>query len=237
MAILEIGDLKVNYGSIKALKGISFSVNQGEIVTLIGSNGAGKSTTMNTISSVVRADSGKILFRGTNILNRSSDYIVKSGIVLSPEGRQVFPYMSVMENLMIGAITCKDKKIIEQNKEKVFELFPILKERMKQDAGTLSGGEQQSLAVGRALMGNPSLLMLDEPSLGLAPLLIQKIFDMIVRINRDMGITVLIVEQNARMALSISHKAFVLETGKIILSGTGEELSNNPQVKSAYLGG
>ncbi|MGI6084484.1 MAG: ABC transporter ATP-binding protein [Acetivibrionales bacterium] len=237
MPILEIVDLVVNYGSIKALKGINFSVNQGEVVTLIGSNGAGKSTTMNTIASIVPAKSGKIIYKGTNILNRPSDFIVKSGIVLSPEGRQVFPHMTVFENLMIGAITCKDRKVVEQNKEKVFELFPVLKERMKQYAGTLSGGEQQSLAVGRALMGNPSLLMLDEPSLGLAPLLIQRIFDMIVRINRDLGITVLIVEQNARMALSISHKAFVLETGKIILSGTGEELANNPQVKSAYLGG
>ena len=237
MAILEVEDLKVNYGCIKALKGINFSVNEGEIVTLIGSNGAGKSTTMNTISGVVRAESGRILFQGDDISNRPTDYIVKNGVVLSPEGRQVFPYMSVMENLMIGAITCKDRKVIEKNLEEVFLLFPVLKERMKQAAGTLSGGEQQELAVGRALMANPRLLMLDEPSLGLAPILIQTLFNMIVRINRDMGITILIVEQNARMALSISHHAFVLETGNITLSGAGEELANNPEVRAAYLGG
>ncbi len=237
MAILEVENLKVNYGNIKALKGISFSVNEGEIVTIIGSNGAGKSTTMNTISGILRAASGRILFKGDDISTQSSDYIVKSGVVLCPEGRQVFPYMSVMENLMVGAITCKDRRITKQNLERVFALFPILKERMKQAAGTLSGGEQQALVVGRALMANPRLLMLDEPSLGLAPILLRELFSMIVRINNDMGMTILLVEQNARMALSISHYAFVLDTGKITLSGTGKELANNPQVKAAYLGG
>ena len=237
MSLLKINDLKVSYGNIKALKGISLDVNEGEIVTLIGSNGAGKSTTMNTISGIVRAASGTVEFEGEDITKLGSDQIVRRGIILAPEGRQVFPYMSVAENLAMGAITCKSKDTIRKNFDFVYELFPILKEREKQAAGTLSGGEQQMLAVGRALMGNPKLLMLDEPSLGLAPQIIQEIFRLIVKINKENNLSILLVEQNARMALSISHRAFVLETGNIVLSGTGEEVMNDPKTREAYLGG
>ena len=237
MALLNVKDLCVNYGNIKALKGISFSVEEGQIVTLIGSNGAGKSTTMNAVSGLVKIASGSILFDGEEIAGMASDKIVKKGIIMAPEGRQVFPEMTTGENLAMGAFTCKDKVKISQNLEMVYNLFPILKEREKQIAGTLSGGEQQMLAVGRALMGDPKLLMLDEPSLGLAPQIIQEIFKLIQRINKEKKLTVLLVEQNARMALSISDQAFVLETGKVVLSGTGQEVMNDERTRVAYLGG
>lgn len=234
--LLKIEGLKVNYGNIKALHGIDLTVQEGQIVTLIGSNGAGKSTTMNAISGIVKVAEGKILFNGQDMTNKSSDVIVKNRIILSPEGRQIFPRMSVKENLMMGALTVKDKKQIGDELANVYELFPILKEREKQVAGTLSGGEQQMLAVGRALMAGPKLLMLDEPSLGLAPLIIKEIFSLIKRINK-MGTTILLVEQNAKMALSISDYGYVLETGDITMQGKGSDLLNDPKVSAAYLGG
>jgi branched-chain amino acid transport system ATP-binding protein len=235
MSFLKIENLKVSYGSIKALKGVSLEVEKGEIVTLIGSNGAGKSTLMNSVSGIIPAESGKIIFDGKDITNKPPQKIVKSGLILCPEGRQVFPKMSIYENLMMGAITINSKQEIQNNLEKAYELFPILKERSKQMAGTLSGGEQQMLAVGRALMSSPKLLMLDEPSLGLAPLIIQEIFNLIGRINK-MGTTILLVEQNARMALKISHKAYVLETGNVVLSGASDDMRNNMDIQKAYLG-
>jgi branched-chain amino acid transport system ATP-binding protein len=235
MSFLKIENLKVSYGSIKALKGVSLEVEKGEIVTLIGSNGAGKSTLMNSVSGIIPAESGKIIFDGKDITNKPPQKIVKSGLILCPEGRQVFPKMSIYENLMMGAITINSKQEIQNNLEKAYELFPILKERSKQMAGTLSGGEQQMLAVGRALMSSPKLLMLDEPSLGLAPLIIQEIFNLIGRINK-MGTTILLVEQNARMALKISHKAYVLETGNVVLSGAADDMRNNMDIQKAYLG-
>ncbi|NLL31440.1 MAG: ABC transporter ATP-binding protein [Clostridiales bacterium] len=235
MSFLKIENLKVSYRSIKALKGVSLEVEKGEIVTLIGSNGAGKSTLMNSVSGIIPAESGKIIFDGKDITNKPPQKIVKSGLILCPEGRQVFPKMSIYENLMMGAITINSKQEIQNNLEKAYELFPILKERSKQMAGTLSGGEQQMLAVGRALMSSPKLLMLDEPSLGLAPLIIQEIFNLIGRINK-MGTTILLVEQNARMALKISHKAYVLETGNVVLSGASDDMRNNMDIQKAYLG-
>lgn len=236
MAFLTIEDLHVSYGNVNALKGISIVVEKGSIVTLIGANGAGKSTTMNTISGLLKAVSGKILLDGKDITNIASFQIVKSGVILSPEGRQVFPRMSVLENLNMGAFSVRSKNETKETMETVFDLFPILKERRKQLAGNLSGGEQQMLAVGRAMMAKPKLLMLDEPSLGLAPMIMKEIFALIKSIN-DMGTTILLVEQNARMALNISDYGYVLETGKIILEGTGAELASNDKVRAAYLGG
>ena len=234
--VLKISGLLVNYGSIRALKGIDLSVRQGQIVTLIGSNGAGKSTMMNTISGIVRAAGGEVLFEGENILNKPSDYIVKRGIVLAPEGRQIFPRMTVRENLAMGALTVRDKAAVRRELAVVYEMFPILKERARQYAGTLSGGEQQMLAVGRAMMRMPRLLMLDEPSLGLAPLIIREIFSMIERIHQ-MGTTILLVEQNARMALSVCDYAYVMENGSIAMQGKGSDLLHDPKVSAAYLGG
>lgn len=236
MAFLEIKDLHVNYGAIKAIRGISLTVEKGEIVTLIGSNGAGKSTTMNTMTGLVRAASGNIVFKGEDITNIDSSLIVKKGITLSPEGRQVFPRLTVYENLDMGAYTVKSAAKKEENMEQAFTLFPILKEWISQPAGTLSGGEQQMLAVARALMTNPELLLLDEPSLGLAPLIIQDIFSLIKRINQ-LGTTILLVEQNAKQALKISNRGYVLESGKIALTDTGENLIKSDLVKKAYLGG
>ena len=233
--LMEIEDLKVSYGNVKALKGISLKVKKGQIITLIGANGAGKSTTMNTLSGLIKSTSGKVTFEGQDISAYSSEQLVKLGIILSPEGRQVFPRMSVYHNLMLGAYTLKDKKKIEENLNTVYDLFPKLKDREKQLAGTLSGGEQQMLAVGRALMSNPKLLMLDEPSLGLAPLIIKEMFRRLQQIN-EMGMTILLVEQNAKMALSISDYAYVLENGTIKLEGAGAELIKNEEVKHAYLG-
>lgn len=236
MAFLSIRDLNVSYGNIKALKGISLDVEEGTIVTLIGANGAGKSTLMKTLSGLLKASKGSILLDGREIMNLPSHQIVKQGIILSPEGRQVFPQMTVYENLMMGAFTIQSKAEKAELLKTVYDLFPILEERSRQQAGTLSGGEQQMLAVGRAMMAKPRVLLLDEPSLGLAPLVIKEIFAMIQRINA-LGTTVLLVEQNARIALKISDYAYVLETGNITLQGTGAELANNQRVKDAYLGG
>ncbi|MGH2096775.1 ABC transporter ATP-binding protein [Aerococcus urinaeequi] len=236
MTMLEVKDLKVSYGMIEAIKGISFEVNQGEIVSLIGSNGAGKSTTLRTISGIKPAKSGQILYEGQDILKSNAMKIVKAGISQVPEGRHVFKGMSVKENLLMGAYTRKDRDGLKEDMEKSFEYFPIIKERLNQDAATLSGGEQQMVAMARALMANPKLLLLDEPSMGLAPLFIQQIFNIIEEINAA-GTTVLLIEQNAKQALSISDRAYVMETGKILLSGTGQELLTSEKVQEAYLGG
>lgn len=235
MALMEVKDLSVHYGVIKAVKGISFHVNEGEIVTLIGANGAGKSTTMKTIAGLIKPASGSILFNGEEIAKAKPSEIVKKGICLSPEGRQIFPSLTVMQNLEMGAYTVS-REVRNRGIERAFELFPRLKERAKQDGGTLSGGEQQMLAVARALMAEPKLLMLDEPSLGLAPIVVQDIFRLIQKI-RAMGTTIILVEQNARMALSISDRGYVLETGNIVLSDTGERLIASKKVRAAYLGG
>ena len=233
--MLKIENLHVSYGGIQALRGINMQVRDGEIATLIGANGAGKSTTLRTISGLVKASSGSIQWNGEELLGKSIDKIIGSGIALSPEGRRVFPDMTVLENLKIGAYLRKDKDGIEKDIQWVYDLFPRLKERSWQLAGTLSGGEQQMLAVGRALMSRPKLMMLDEPSLGLAPLVVQDIFSIIREINRQ-GVTVLLIEQNANMALKIADLAYVLETGRITLSGTGAELLANEKVREAYLG-
>ena len=236
MTMLEVKDLKVSYGMIEAIKGISFEVNQGEIVSLIGANGAGKSTTLRTISGIKPAKSGQILYEGQDILKSNAMKIVKAGISQVPEGRHVFKGMSVKENLLMGAYTRKDRDGLKEDMEKSFEYFPIIKERLNQDAATLSGGEQQMVAMARALMAKPKLLLLDEPSMGLAPLFIQQIFNIIEEINAA-GTTVLLIEQNAKQALSISDRAYVMETGKILLSGTGQELLTSEKVQEAYLGG
>ena len=233
--MLKIEDLHVHYGGIQALRGISLEVPDGKIVTLIGANGAGKSTTLRTITGLVKASSGSIRWNDQELLGKSIDKIVASGIAMSPEGRRVFPDLSVLENLKIGAYLRKEKAGIAKDIEWVYSLFPRLQERSWQLAGTLSGGEQQMLAVGRALMSRPKLLLLDEPSLGLAPVVVQDIFAIIREINRQ-GVTVLLIEQNANMALKTADLAYVLETGHITLSGTGAELLANEKVKEAYLG-
>ena len=233
--MLEIKDLHVSYGGIKALRGINIEVPDGKIVTLIGANGAGKSTLLRTISGLVKAESGSILLDGKDITGQQINKICAEGIALSPEGRHVFTDLSVLENLRIGAYLRNDKKEIEKDLEWVFKLFPRLQERSWQYAGTLSGGEQQMLAVGRALMSKPKILMLDEPSLGLAPLIVQQIFDIIREINHA-GVTVLLIEQNANMALKTADLAYVIETGEIVLSGTGKQVLENPSVREAYLG-
>ena len=233
--MLKIQQLRVSYGGIQALRGIDLEVPDGKIVTLIGANGAGKSTTLRTISGLVKAESGSIQWNGEELLGKPIDQIVASGIAMSPEGRRVFDDLTVLENLKIGAYLRKDKAETEKDLEWVYSLFPRLKERSWQSAGTLSGGEQQMLAVGRALMSKPKLLMLDEPSLGLAPIVVREIFDIIRTVNQQ-GITVLLNEQNANMALKVADYAYVLETGTLTLSGTGAELLTNEQVKAAYLG-
>ena len=233
--MLEIKDLHVSYGGIRALRGVSLNVPDGKIVTLIGANGAGKSTLMRTISGLVKAQSGSILWNGQELLGKPIDQIVASGIAMSPEGRRVFSDLTVLENLKIGAYLRKDKAETEKDLEWVYSLFPRLRERSWQSAGTLSGGEQQMLAVGRALMSKPKLLMLDEPSLGLAPIVVREIFDIIRTVNQQ-GITVLLNEQNANMALKVADYAYVLETGTLTLSGTGTELLADESVKAAYLG-
>ena len=233
--MLKIENLHVSYGGIQALRGISLEVPDGKIVTLIGANGAGKSTTLRTITGLVKASSGSIQWNGEELLGKSIDKIVGSGIAMSPEGRRVFADMSVVENLRIGAYLRKDKEGVEEDIKWVYSLFPRLEERSWQLAGTLSGGEQQMLAVGRALMSRPRLMMLDEPSLGLAPLVVQDIFSIIGEINRQ-GVTVLLIEQNANMALKIADLAYVLETGNITMSGTGAELLADEKVREAYLG-
>ena len=233
--MLKIENLSVSYGGIQALRGISLEVPDGKIVTLIGANGAGKSTTLRTVTGLVKASSGSIRWNGEELLGKSIDKIVGAGIAMSPEGRRVFADMSVLENLRIGAYLRNDKAGVEEDIKWVYRLFPRLEERSWQLAGTLSGGEQQMLAVGRALMSRPKLMMLDEPSLGLAPLVVQDIFSIIREINRQ-GVTVLLIEQNANMALKIADLAYVLETGNITMSGTGAELLANEKVREAYLG-
>lgn len=234
--MLKVENLHINYGFIEAVKGIDFEVNDGEIVALIGANGAGKTTTMHALSGLIKAKSGSIVLDGKDITKVPANKIVSLGLIQVPEGRHVFASQTVLENLTLGAYLCKDKKLIEANLNHVFELFPRLKERQKQLAGTLSGGEQQMLAMGRALMSNPKVLLLDEPSMGLSPLLVKEIFAIIKEIN-DNGTTVFVVEQNAKMALEIAHRAYVMETGKIVLSGTGKELLASDAVSKAYLGG
>lgn len=234
--MLKIKDLSVYFGVIQALKGISLTVNGGEIVTLIGANGAGKTTTLRTISGLEKPSSGGVFLNGKDITNTSAQERVKMGISHVPEGRRVFPTMSVLENLELGAYLRRDKEGISKDLKIVYEHFPILFDRKRQAAGTLSGGEQQMLAIGRALMSRPNILFLDEPSMGLAPLLVQEIFRIIKNIN-SVGTTILLVEQNASMALQIAHRAYVLETGSIVLSGTGSELMQSDDIKKAYLGG
>jgi ABC-type branched-chain amino acid transport systems, ATPase component len=236
LAMLEIKNLNVHYGVIHALKNISLTVNQGEIVTLIGANGAGKTTTLRAISGLNKATNGEVILEGKNITNLSAPQRVELGISQVPEGRRIFPDMSVLENLELGAFLRKDKAGIKKDLEVVYGRFPILKDRKKQTAGTLSGGEQQMLAMGRALMSKPRILLMDEPSMGLAPLLVREIFEIIRDINQA-GTTILLVEQNASMALSIAHRAYVIETGSIVMSGTGEELAKSSDIQKAYLGG
>ena len=233
--LLELDNVKTYYGNIRALKGISIEVKEGEIVCLIGGNGAGKSTTLMTISGVLTPEEGDVVYQGQSIVSLRPDNIVQMGICQVPEGRMIFPLLTVMENLDLGAYLRKDKDGIKADIERVFGLFPILRERTKQAGGTLSGGEQQMLAIGRALMARPKLLLLDEPSLGLAPILVDAIFDIIRQIN-DQGTTILLVEQNAQLALQFSHRGYVLETGEITLADTSEALRTNEQVKKAYLG-
>ena len=235
MIMLKVTDLSVHYGGIEALKGISFEVGQGQIVTLIGANGAGKSTTLRAISGLVRPSSGSINFMGRDITALNSQKIVAEGIAMVPEGRRVFANLTVKENLKIGAYLRKDRDEIEEGIKDIYRRFPRLKEREWQLAGTLSGGEQQMLAVGRDMMAKPKLMMMDEPSLGLAPLVVKDIFSIIRRVNED-GITVLLIEQNANAALRVAHYGYVLETGTITLTGTGEELLRNESVREAYLG-
>lgn len=231
--VLQVDNLQVRYGGIEAVRGISFNVKAGEIVTLIGANGAGKSSTLRAISGLVRPGSGSIIFEGEDISGKNPTHIVSKGLMMVPEGRKIFPNLTVIENLKIGAYLRKDE--LEEDIAKVYEYFPRLKERSWQEGGTLSGGEQQMLAVGRALMGRPRLLMMDEPSLGLAPIVVQGIFEIIKQIN-SAGTTVLLIEQNANMALHVAHRAYVIENGKISMEGTGAELLNDEKVRAAYLG-
>ena len=236
MAMLEVKDLEVYYGVIQALKGISFDVDQGDIVALIGANGAGKTTTLHTITGLLNAKAGRIMYEGKDITHIPGYKLVSMGIAHVPEGRRVFATLSVLQNLMMGAYTRRDKKEIEETLKMIYKRFPRLEERKNQLAGTLSGGEQQMLAMGRALMSNASMLMLDEPSMGLSPLLVQEIFDIIRDIHKE-GMTILLVEQNAQMALSVADRAYVLETGRVVMEGTGAELLTNERVRNAYLGG
>jgi branched-chain amino acid transport system ATP-binding protein len=235
--MLEVTELSVSYGAIRALSGITLKVSKGSIVTLIGGNGAGKTTTLRTISGLLRPNAGRVIFLGEDITRLAAHKIVARGIGHVPEGRMVFSNLTVDENLIMGAYLQRDKEAIARNRDYVFGIFPRLKERLRQTAGTLSGGEQQMLAIGRALMGEPKFLMLDEPSLGIAPRLISTIFERIIEINRDRGIAILLVEQNANLALEISSYAYVLETGHVTMEGPSSTLRNDPQLKAAYLGG
>ena len=234
--MLEVKNLSVHYGMIQAVRNVDFTVKEGEIVSLIGANGAGKSTILKTLSGLIHPSEGEIVYLGENIASTSAKKIVEKGLVQVPEGRHVFPGLTVKENLELGAFLRKDKEETQKDMEAVFERFPILKERKDQDAQTLSGGEQQMLAMGRALMSRPKLLLLDEPSMGLAPIFIREIFKIIQEIQKT-GTTVLLIEQNAKMALSISNRAYVLETGSVVLSGTGQELLESDEIQKAYLGG
>lgn len=234
MSLLKVDNIHVSYGSIHAIKGISFEVNEGEIVTLIGANGAGKSTTLNTVSGLLKPTSGSIEFAGSSLVGVPAHRIVSKGMALCPEGRRIFLQLTVQENLEMGAYTRSGSEVADSIAN-VYERFPRLKERYRQVAGTLSGGEQQMLAIGRALMSKPKLMMLDEPSMGLAPILVEQIFQIVEELNKA-GTTILLVEQNAQMALSVAHRGYVLETGRIVTSGTGEELLNDDAVRKAYLG-
>ena len=234
--LLSIKDLRVHYGSVEAIKSISLDVEEGSIVTLIGSNGAGKTSIMRTLSGLVRPTAGEIWFKGERIDHASPPHIVKAGIAHVPEGRRVFPYMSVRDNLMLGAFTRSDRQALKDDFEEILTHFPILKARAKQQAGTLSGGEQQMVAMGRALMAKPTLLLLDEPSLGLSPLMVAEIEGIVTTLNKTTGVTTLLVEQNARVALRLAHSGYVLEVGRVILEGTSEELTNDDGVRRAYLG-
>ncbi len=236
MALLEVNNLSVFYGVIQALKNISFEVNEGEIVTLIGANGAGKTTTMQSVIGLIPKREGSIVFDGVDITHEPCHKNVRHGMIQVPEGRRVFQELTVYENLLMGGFSNKDKKAVKDDVEDIYRRFPRLCERKNQIAGTLSGGEQQMLAMGRALMGHPKLLMLDEPSMGLAPILVEEIFSIIKELNKE-GTTILLVEQNADMALKIAHRAYVLENGSIVLSGTGQEIAQSDSVKQAYLGG
>lgn len=235
MALLEINDLCVNYGMITALKGISFEVNEGEVIALIGANGAGKTTTLHALTGLIPAKSGSIKLNGKELTKVPAHKIVEMGMAHVPEGRRIFQHLSVLDNLKLGAYTRKDKANIEKDMQMVYERFPRLAERKNQIAGTLSGGEQQMLAMGRALMSNPKIIVMDEPSMGLSPILVSEIFDIITSIRKD-GTTVLLVEQNAKKALAIADRAYVLETGNIVLSGNASDLINDESIKKAYLG-
>lgn len=234
--MLKVENLVVNYGAVRALRDISFNVEKGEIITLIGANGAGKTTTLHSISNLIKKQSGKILFKGEDITNIPADKIVAKHLIQVPEGRRIFQNLTVKENLELGAYLRNDKKKIASDMERVFEYFPRMKERIRQSAGTLSGGELQMLAMGRALMAEPELLLLDEPSMGLAPIFVDEIFNIVQKINKD-GTTILLVEQNAFKALSIANRGYILETGEITKSGNAQDLINDPAVKEAYLGG
>jgi branched-chain amino acid transport system ATP-binding protein len=236
MALLEVNELSVSYGAIRALHGVSFHVNEGEVVTLIGANGAGKSTTLRTISGLLPSVGGSIVYDGEDITREQANHIVQKGIIHVPEGRRIFAPLTVRENLEMGAFTRTDRAEIDATLAHVFHLFPRLKERLEQAGGTLSGGEQQMLAVGRALMSKPRLLLMDEPSMGLAPILVEEIFEIIEEINQE-GVTILLVEQNAHMALSVADRGYVLQTGTIDLEGPAETLAADPMVRAAYLGG
>lgn len=236
MALLEVNNIEVYYGVIRALKGVSFKVEQGEIVALIGANGAGKTTTLHTVTGLLQAKSGSVIFDGTDITKTAPHKIVSAGIAHVPEGRRVFQQLSVYENLVMGAFTRSDKREISESIEKVYTYFPRLKERAAQQAGTLSGGEQQMLAMGRAIMSKPRLVVMDEPSMGLSPIYVRQIFDIIGEFHK-LGTTILLVEQNAEMALEIADRAYVYESGNIVLSGTGKELAASDSIKKAYLGG
>jgi branched-chain amino acid transport system ATP-binding protein len=237
MYILEVNDLNVYYGAIHAIKNISFEIKKGEIVTLIGANGAGKTSTLHAVSGLLPLKSGEVSLNGVNITGMEAHKLVTKGMAHVPEGRRIFTELTVLENLEMGAYTRNDKDGIKDDLEKMFVLFPRLAERKKQLAGTMSGGEQQMLAIARALMSKPTILLMDEPSMGLAPLLVQEIFKIIERINKEEGVTILLVEQNAHMALSVANRAYVLETGEIIKEGAGKDLLNDPDIKKAYLGG
>ena len=235
MAMLEVKDLKVNYGMIQAIKGVSFHVNQGEVIALIGANGAGKTTILHTVSGLLSPQSGSVIFEGQDIIKIPGHKIVAMGMAHVPEGRRVFAQLSVLQNLKMGAFTRRDKEEIQQTLDNVFDRFPRLGERQNQLAGTLSGGEQQMLAIGRALMSHPKLILMDEPSMGLSPIFVNEIFDIIQEVSKS-GTTVLLVEQNAKKALSVADRAYVLETGKIVLEGKASDLLNDSSIKKAYLG-
>ena len=237
MYILEVNDLNVYYGAIHAIKNISFEIKKGEIVTLIGANGAGKTSTLHAVSGLLPLKSGEVSLNGVNITGMEAHKLVTKGMAHVPEGRRIFTELTVLENLEMGAYTRNDKDGIKDDLEKMFVIFPRLAERKKQLAGTMSGGEQQMLAIARALMSKPTILLMDEPSMGLAPLLVQEIFKIIERINKEEGVTILLVEQNAHMALSVANRAYVLETGEIIKEGAGKDLLDDPDIKKAYLGG